>query len=131
MPVKRIKVDVFDDEGNKITISFEGWVTRKKVLQLLDLVEVLGGIPNAEPEKPSDLTKFDKIWQTVERKFPVGWFSSNEIMIAFEDIFNEPISLSTVSTYLSRLTSRGLLTKKGSSLKRHYKLIKNFWIQNK
>jgi len=123
LPANRIKINVNDKEGNKLTISFEGKITRNKILQVLDFVELLGGIKTSSDEKNYDsFSKFDKVQNIIERKFPIGWFTSQEVTIAYEDIFDEPIGLSTVSTYLSRLVKKHYLIKSGSVAERRYKL---------
>ncbi|MFQ6074582.1 MAG: hypothetical protein ACE5Z5_00410 [Candidatus Bathyarchaeia archaeon] len=125
MPARRVKVDIFDSEGNKITISFEGNITRNKVLKILDLVELLGGGSVAESEEGKSLiglSKIEKAKRVIEQRFPIGWFSSQELQTAYEDLIKEPIGLSTVSTYLSRLADRGMLTRAGSSAGRRYRL---------
>lgn len=123
MPSNRVKINVNDEDGNKITISFEGKITRNKVLQVLDFVEILGGVQTANEEKPVDtLSKFDKIQHIIQRKFPVGWFTSQEVMVAYEDAFDEPVGPSTVSTYLSRLVEKSILTRSGSITERKYKM---------
>jgi hypothetical protein len=125
MPARRVKIEVTDNEGNKLTVIFDGRINRGKVVQVLDFVELLGGIPIDEVEKNlSDLSKFDKLHNLINWKFPIGWFTSQEVMIAYEDSFNEPIGLSTVSTYLSRLSNRGFLMRAGSMVERKYKLRK-------
>jgi predicted transcriptional regulator len=50
------------------------------------------------------------------------WFSSREVQSVYEQEFKEPISLSTVATYLSRMTEKGFLMKVGSSRSLKYKL---------
>ena len=124
MPAKKVRVEIFNN-GDRYTITFEGQVTREKALRLLDLVELLGGMPTIAPEsKPaSELPKIEKVCLVVEKKFPIGWFSSRNIQSAYEEQFNEPILLSTVSTYLSRLTDRGILIKSGASNQRRYRIM--------
>ena len=102
-------------------MSFEGFLTREKILQVLDFIELLGGASAAEQGEPQ-LSIFEKVQYTIRRRFHAGWFTTQEIMIAYEDSFNEPIGLSTISTYISRLTKKGMLTKTGSRNKRKYKL---------
>ncbi len=46
LPAKKMRVELFDSEGNRYTVAFEGQITRDKALRLLDLVELLGGMPN-------------------------------------------------------------------------------------
>jgi hypothetical protein len=116
MPPRKMRVEVFDEGGNRYTVAFEGQVTREKALRLLDLVELLGGIPAGNPEwnrVASDASKFDKVHLIIDKSFPIVWFSSKDVQSAYEQEFNEPISLSTVSTYLSRMADRGVLAKDG------------------
>ena len=126
MPAKKMRVEVFDGGGNRYSITFEGQVTRDKALRLLDIVELLGGMPGVNPveSKPvADLAKQDKVRFLVERNFPIVWFSSKEVQSLYEKELKEPISLSTVSTYLSRMTDRGMLLKSSASNKRRYRLM--------
>ncbi|MBT8171649.1 hypothetical protein KJN74_02100, partial [Candidatus Bathyarchaeota archaeon] len=87
MPTKKIRVEVFNN-GDRYTITFEGQVTREKALRLLDLVELLGGMPvdNSRLQIPSSETsKIDKVRFVVEKNFPIGWFSSKEIQMVYEE----------------------------------------------
>jgi len=124
MPVKKMRVEVFDGSGNRYTVTFEGNVTREKAIRLLDLVELLGGMPRDNPnfeETTSDYSKFDKLRSILEKHFPIVWFSSRNAQLVYEQEFKEPISLSTVSTYLSRMADREVLIKSGVSNRRRYR----------
>jgi len=129
MPARKVRVDLFDTEGNRYSISFEGQVTRDKALRLLDMVELLGGIPSGSNPgtgtvTPGDqLSKYDKVRALVQRNFPVVWFSSREVQSVYEQELKEPISLSTVATYLSRMLAKGFVQKTGSSNNLRYKAI--------
>jgi hypothetical protein len=125
MPARKMKVDVFDTDGNRYSITFEGQVTRDKALRLFEIVELLGGMPGGNPteSKPvSELAKQDKVRLLVEKNFPLVWFSSKEVQTLYERELKEPISLSTVSTYLSRMAERGFLFKTNDSNKRRYRM---------
>ncbi|MFZ7137495.1 MAG: hypothetical protein ACOWW1_03645 [archaeon] len=125
MPTKKMRVEVFNN-GDRYTVTFEGQITRDKALRLLDLVELLGGTPAAPSDQPNptaELSKIEKVRKTAEKNFPVGWFSSKDMRDAYEKQYNEPISLSTASTYLSRLTDRGYFIKKGSSNQMRYRIM--------
>lgn len=124
MPTKKMRVEIFND-GDRYTITFEGHVTREKALRLLDLVELLGGMPsvNIENNSISKISKIDKVRLAAEKNFPMGWFSSKELQEAYEQQYNEPVSLSTTSTYLSRLTDRGYFIKKSISNQLRYRKI--------
>jgi len=133
MPTRKMRVELFDGEGNKYTVAFEGQITREKALRLLDLVELLGGMPAASgnPGVPVSVisngsSKYDRVRALVQRHFPVVWFSSKEVQSVYEQELKEPISLSTVATYLSRLANKGKLLKTGASNRLKYKVALNF-----
>ncbi len=122
-------MELFDNEGNRYTVAFEGQITRDKALRLLDLVELLGGMPGENPNiqsSPPSMTninsRFEKVRAVIQKSFPLVWFSSKDIQQIYETELKEPIGLSTVSTYLSRMTNKGLLLKSGSSNSLKYKL---------
>jgi len=125
MPTKKMRVEIFNN-GDRYTVTFEGQVTRDKALRLLDLVELLGGTPAIDSESTraaSEMPKIEKVRLVAEKNFPVGWFSSKELQTEYEKQFNEPIRLSTASTYLSRLADRGFFIKKGSSNQMRYRIM--------
>ncbi len=125
MPARKMRVELFDTEGNRYTISFEGQITRDKALRLLDLVELLGGMPasdtNVDHTAPM-LSKFDKVRKIIQKHFPIVWFSSREVQSVYEGELKEPIGLSTIATYLSRMARRGIVLKMENSGKLRYKV---------
>lgn len=124
MPARKMRIEIFDSEGNKYSIALEGQITREKALRLLDLVELLGGVSSVTPEVTfaSESSKFEKVLSIVRKNFPVSWFSSKEVQAAYEQEFKEPISLSTVATYLARMAQRGILVKSGASNRLKYRI---------
>lgn len=127
MPVRKMRVEVYSEAGDKYTITFQGRITRDKAIRLLDLVELLGGMPRIgnEPKwtwRKDKLTKFERVRLVVEKYFPVMWFSSREAQSIYEEEFKEPIRLSMVSTYLSRMADRGLLMKDRTSNRCRYRV---------
>jgi hypothetical protein len=132
VPARKIRVELFDSDGNRYTIAFEGQVTRDKALRLLDLVELLGGVPgegpsvNASPAMPNRvLSRFEKVQLVIQKNFPLIWFSSKDIQSVYEQELKEPVSLSTISTYLSRMTAKGLLLRTGGPNSLKYKTAPN------
>ena len=132
MPARKIRVELFDSDGNRYTIAFEGQVTRDKAVRLLDLVELLGGAPsesatvgvgNSLPARV--LSRFEKVQLTIQKSFPLTWFSSKDIQSVYEQELKEPVSLSTVSTYLARLANKGLLLRTGGPNSLKYKTVPN------
>jgi len=112
LPARKMKVEVYDESGNRYVISFEGRVTREKALKILDIIELLGGMPISEPiEYLHDLSKIEKVLFIVKKNFPIVWFSAKEVQKVYEKETGEFISLSAVSTYLTRLADKGILIK--------------------
>ena len=94
-----------DADGARYDIKIEGNVTRDKVLKIFEMMDLM----NIEDEQK--VTNMDsvgsKIWHTVDKFFPMGKFTSTNILEKYEDEFNEPVKLSVISTYLSRFSSKG------------------------
>jgi hypothetical protein len=129
MPARKMRVELFDSEGNRYTIAFEGQVTRDKALRLLDLVELLGGMPSEGGTSgaggistSSNLSRFEKVRLVIQKNFPLVWFSSKDVQSVYEQELKEPVSLSTVSTYLSRMAKRGLILRAGENNNLKYKV---------
>ena len=123
MSNRKMKFELNNGDGNKISVTISGRFKRDKILQLLDFIDLLDGDSDINEDKSlSDFSKIDKLQLIINRKFPIGWFNSQELMIAYEDILNEPIGLSTVSTYLYRLVGKKVLIRSGSLAERKYKL---------
>ena len=132
MPARKMRVELFDSEGNRYTIAFEGQVTRDKALRLLDLVELLGGMPGEGATSGAGnvltgnkLSRFEKVRLVIQKNFPLVWFSSKDVQSVYEQELKEPVSLSTVSTYLARMTNRGLLLRAGEGSNLKYKVAPN------
>jgi hypothetical protein len=132
MPVNKMLVEIFDKEGNRYTVAFDGQITRDKTLRILDIAELLGGMSNESqlPANPvSSLTnipsRFEKVKRVIQKNFPLVWFISKDVQLVYEQELKAPISLSTVSTYLSRMTNKGLLTRTGTGNSVKYKTAPN------
>jgi hypothetical protein len=133
MPAKKMRVELFDSEGNKYTVSFEGQITREKALRLLDMVELLGGVSAGEgnpesaiPAAANQPNKYSKVRMIIQKHFPLVWFSSRDVQLVYEQELKEPISLSTVATYLYRMASKGFLAKAGASNRLKYRLMPTY-----
>lgn len=126
MGASRFRIQAFDRKGNKFTVSFEGSASREKVLQVLDMVELLGGLssdgapqPGLNEEAP---TKVERVKAVVLQSFALGWFSSKDVQASYEEAYDEPLALSTASTYLQRLAFEGFLLRSGPRSARRYRL---------
>lgn len=129
MPARKMRVELFDNEGNRYTVAFEGQITRDKALRLLDMVELLGGIPGEATNRSAEnvlleasSSRFEKVRSVTQKNFPLIWFSSRDVQSVYEQELKEPISLSTVSTYLARLAGKGWLIRAGERNSLKYKV---------
>ncbi len=114
MAQRKIKIEFNDGDGGKYTISLDGSMSREKVLKIMDFVELLDdkeGQQEPQAQVISGDTSFGKLYQLIEKKFPLGSFTSADVLEAYEDEYNKPARLSTISTYLSRLEQKRLLTR--------------------
>src|SRR5713226_5419731 len=66
--------------------------------------------------------KFDKLASTIISQLKGRSFTSGDARKAFESTFRETISLSTVSTYLTRLADRGVLEREQEKLGLVYRI---------
>jgi hypothetical protein len=105
MAKKRIRIDMEDSDGARYDIKLEGNVTRDKVLKIFEMMDLM----NIEEEQ--EAINMDsigaKIWNIVDKFFPMGKFTSTNILEKYEDEYNEPVKLSIISTYLSRFSVKG------------------------
>ncbi len=122
MAKKRIRIDMEDSDGARYDIKIEGNVTRDKVLKIFEMMDLM----NIEEEQ--EATNMDsagsKIWHIVDKFFPVGKFTSTNVLEKYEDEFNEPVKLSVISTYLSRFSSKGRIDRVRTGREWTYQTIK-------
>lgn len=99
---RRIRIDIEGSDGVTINLKLEGNVSKEKLMQVYDMVEML----EAKEQTPTPDSVGAKIWYVVEKYFGYGGFTSNLVLEKYEDEYNEPIKLSVISTYLARYSSR-------------------------
>jgi hypothetical protein len=122
MAKKRIRIDMEDADGAKYDIKLEGNVTREKILKIFEMMDLM----NIEEEQ--EITNIDsigaKIWHIVDKFFPMGKFTSTNILEKYEDEYNEPVKLSIISTYLSRFSTKGKIDRVRTGREWTYQTIK-------
>jgi len=122
MAKKRIRIDMEDSDGARYDIKLEGNVTRDKVLKIFEMMDLM----NIEEEQ--EVSNMDsvgsKIWHIVDKFFPMGKFTSTNILEKYEDEYNEPVKLSVISTYLSRFSSKGRVNRTRTGREWTYQTIK-------
>lgn len=122
MARKRIRIDMEDSDGARYDIKLEGNVTRDKVLKIFEMMDLMN-IEDQQEVLNLDSTGA-KIWNIVDKFFPMGKFTSTNILEKYEDEYNEPIKLSIISTYLSRFSTKGTLDRTRTGREWTYQTIK-------
>lgn len=122
MAKKRIRIDMEDSDGARYDIKLEGNVTREKVLKIFEMMDLMN--IEEEQETPNLDSIGAKIWHIVDKFFPMGKFTSTNILEKYEDEYNEPVKLSIVSTYLSRFSSKGKINRIRTGREWTYQTIK-------
>ena len=111
-----------DSDGARYNIKLEGNVTREKVLKIFEMMDLM----NIEEEQ--EVVNIDsvgsKIWHIVDKFFPIGKFTSTNILEKYEDEYNEPVKLSVISTYLSRFSTKGRVNRIRTGREWTYQTIK-------
>jgi hypothetical protein len=117
-------MEFYDKEGIKHTMAIEGRVTRDKVSKVLDYIELMGGVEGSTQGsnfiQKSMNNRFDKLLSLVLTHFTNRSFLSKDVQKTYRTIYGDDVPLSTISTYLSRLVDRGVLTRDGSSFEWKY-----------
>ena len=122
MARKRIRIDLEDSDGAKYNFSLEGNVTREKMLKIFELMNLMN---IEEPESSTQLDSIGaKIWNVIDKNFPIGKFTSSMILEKYEDQYGEPIKLSVISTYLSRFAVKGKVVREKQGKEWAYQILK-------
>ncbi|HXX05209.1 MAG TPA: hypothetical protein VEJ68_00125 [Candidatus Bathyarchaeia archaeon] len=122
MTRKKIRIDLEDADGAKYNLSLEGNVTRDKMLKIFELMDLIN------IEEPDDQVQLDsigsKIWNIIDKHFPLGKFTSSMILEKYEDEYGEPVKLSVISTYLSRFAQKGRVGREKKGKEWTYQILK-------
>ncbi|WP_048110169.1 hypothetical protein [Nitrosarchaeum koreense] len=123
MAKKRIRIDMEDADGARYDIKLEGNVTREKVLKIFEMMDLMNIEEDEQKTTNMDSTG-SKIWHIVDKFFPMGKFTSTNILEKYEDEYNEPVKLSIISTYLSRFSTKGKIDRTRTGREWTYQTIK-------
>ena len=122
MAKKRIRIDMEDSDGARYDIKLEGNVTREKVLKIFEMMDLMNIEEEQEPTNMDSIGS--KIWHIIDKFFPMGKFTSTNILEKYEDEYNEPVKLSIISTYLSRFSTKGRIYRARTGREWTYQAIK-------
>jgi hypothetical protein len=107
-----VKIEFNDNDGSKYTIALDGPISKEKVLRIMDIMNIMHEkTETTDTHMISRDTSFGRTYQLIEKRFSLGSFTSTDLLEAYEDEYNNPVRLSTISTYLSRLEQRNLLSR--------------------
>src|SRR5215470_36637 len=110
MRSRKLKLEFYDNDGVRHSVTIDGPVTREKIAKLLDLVEIMSGTPKMDSFALSTSAhKYDRLASLVVTRLKGRPFTASEARKSFQDSYREQIPLSTVSTYLTRLSERGVI----------------------
>jgi hypothetical protein len=107
-----IRIEFEDGDGGEYSFKLEGKLTREKILKLIDIYELMNLKTEQEEIFTNQETIYGRLLSLVYDDFSIKRFTSKELLEAYEDKFNEPIKLSTISTYLKRMCENGKLTRR-------------------
>ena len=122
MAKKRIRIDMEDTDGARYDIKLEGNVTREKVLKIFEMMDLMNIEEEQETANMDSIGS--KIWYIIDKFFPMGKFTSTNILEKYEDEYNEPVKLSIISTYLSRFSTKGKMDRIRTGREWTYQAIK-------
>lgn len=132
-----IKLNV-DDKSGKITqLTFAGeGVNIDAVQKALNAIKMnLGNSEEVKADRMSVMAKDiadlsadkptikERLSLFLKFEFSGQWFTSLVVKDRYERQYGEEIKLSTVSTYLTRLTGEGFLERRGNRVEREYHVI--------
>ena len=128
MPHKKLKIQLEDEDGSKYSISIDGNISKEKIIKMVNVLDEKN-VNNLNTENNYERTPnnsiFGNILELIDKKFTIGSFTSLDILESYEDTYNDLLPLSTISTYLSRISSKGILSRQKVGSTWNYKKVKN------
>lgn len=108
----RVKIEFADDSGTKYSFNIEG-SSKENIAKLIDFANSVSAKQPQDFEQTQEQmdTNFARVYMLIQDRFRFGSFTSTDVLDAYQEEFKLPTSLSVISTYLSRLASRNLLTR--------------------
>jgi hypothetical protein len=122
-PKPKIRIEFTDQQGSAYTLSIDG-PARDNITKVLDFVDSLSASSPSSPNPDTVDTNFARVYGIVQSRFRFASFTSVDLLEAYQDEIGIPTTLSTMSTYLSRLWTRGYLQRARTGSGWSYRLIR-------
>ena len=116
----KIHLEFKDHDGSKYTLSLDGILSKDKINKLADMAELLQGTSNKSAEELGADTIMTRIHTLIQHRYSFREFTSSNLLEAYEDVYNQPASLSLISTYLARITDRKQLIRRKNGAEWRY-----------
>lgn len=113
-PKKKIKIELEDNEGDRYNLSLEGKFSKEKMIRVFELIESFEDKTTKEPTSlvyDDTSTLASRIWNIIQDKCHDTTFTSAFIFNKYNEIYEEKLQLSVISTYLSRFFARNKLSR--------------------
>jgi hypothetical protein len=121
--MKRVKIEICDNNGELVTVAMSGQVSKERLMQILDVFEADDFPLKQHDEGKTSKTSKDKMLDVINAQLTKAWFTSKDLSLLYIERYHEQIKSSTVSTYLSRLYSNGYLERNGNRSCWQYRLV--------
>ena len=109
MARRAVRIQFEGSDGERYTIKLEGKVSRDKVQRVMDMYDLLSQDKNSE--QVDEGTLYGKTRNIVLDQFSFKRFTSDQLLVAFQQRYSQSMKLAEISTYLSRLNEQGVVTR--------------------
>ncbi|MHA1506451.1 MAG: hypothetical protein ACTSR0_04600 [Candidatus Asgardarchaeia archaeon] len=118
------------ETGKRFRVSLDGWVPEDLLESIKECINriILGSEEGSILENKNwvvdsdELTIKKKIEILILKNFRRGWFTSRDVKEQYVMMYNEDVSISTISMCLRRMYDNRILDRRGSRAQRMYRL---------
>jgi len=108
--IKSVRVVVRDVHDRETSLEIKGRIDEESLNYLINNLKLLvSGGAQASDEQGESNTYYSKLRGLVARYLRSGYFTSLQVRELYREMYNEDLKLTTISTYLGRMVSDGLL----------------------
>jgi hypothetical protein len=121
-----VQVHLVRDDGTRADAEFEGEFPVVSAMKfILAASQTRTEIPHRAPiteniSESKTLTLKERLEMFLRFEYPRVWFTSLDVKKQYESVYGN-IGLSTVSTYLARMSRENILTRRGNRSQREYR----------